>query len=288
MDHLLGYADPWPASLPEQAQEVLGSRGLLSKDPATRLALCAIHRALGLPARVARSHGPPDPRVGVVASSNFGNVSTVASVVRTLRTATLRDVSALDAPNVSSNVIASTASIWFRYGGPNLMICSGSTSGLDAVRLAINLLRARRADRVVVVGVEPADEDAQRLHARRGGACSSLVAGAAAVILELESTDVATGPTLEMVGTVESPPAGPTATLDFERVDGSRARRTLDVLEAIGDIYGAIGVIQVALAAAFLSGATADGAQSISIACGDSCDGLQRAVVHASRRADAR
>jgi 3-oxoacyl-(acyl-carrier-protein) synthase len=166
-----------PAQPPERAHELLGRKGLLAKEPATRLALCAVHRALGLPAAAPRSAGRPDPRTAVVASSNLGNVATVCRVVRTVHESGGRDVSPLDVPNASSNVVASSVAIWFRLGGPNLMVCSGATGGLDAIALAALLLRAGRADRCVVVGTEPDDEVVAALAGRAR-------AGAAAVVLE--------------------------------------------------------------------------------------------------------
>jgi hypothetical protein len=90
-----------------------------------------------------------------------------------------RGVSILDAPNASSNVVASTVALWFGFGGPNLMVCSGATAGLDGLRLAGLLLRSGRARRVVLVGAEPDDEVAGALYAE-----GSLRAGAACVVLE--------------------------------------------------------------------------------------------------------
>src|SRR6267154_4593908 len=60
---------------PESAHELLGHKGLLYKEPATRLALCAVHRALKLPPRAPRPAGNPDPRTAVVVSSNLGNAA---------------------------------------------------------------------------------------------------------------------------------------------------------------------------------------------------------------------
>lgn len=86
------------------------------------------------------------------------------------------------APNASSNVIASSIAMWFRLAGPNLMVCSGETAGLDALALGALLLRARRADRVLVVGAEPDDETAVAVRGHTGG--PPLRAGAACVVLE--------------------------------------------------------------------------------------------------------
>jgi 3-oxoacyl-[acyl-carrier-protein] synthase II len=245
------------------AHELLGRKGLLYKEPATRLALCAVQRALGLPAG-SRQQGAPDPRTAVVASSNLGNVATVRKIVATLRDGVGKDVSPLDAPNASSNVIASTVAIWFRLGGPSLMVCSGSTSGLDAVAAATLLLRSGRADRVVVVGAEPDDDTARLL---RG----DLRAGAAAVVLERPNggARVRLGPVRSghdvdapvVVGPAEVAPAGCTV---------------IDVTAAAGDFYGALGVLQVALAAGL-----AEDADEVAAVCGDPVDGWRTVTVTA-------
>jgi hypothetical protein len=124
-------------------------------------------------------------------------------------------VSVLDAPNVSSNVISSTVALWFRLGGPNLMVCSGATAGLDGLGLAALLLRARRADRVVLVGAEPADDVAAALR-------PGIRAGAACVVLEPAGRAAGPGVTVGGRG------AGPAIEL--------------------GDFYGANGVVALALA----------------------------------------
>ncbi len=288
LDAAIGVATGDPACPPERAQELLGLKGLLNKDAATRLALCAIHRALGLPPRAPRASGPPDPRVAIVASSNLGNVSTVQAVVRTLRTGSLKDVSALDAPNASSNVIATTAAIWFRFGGPNLMVCSGATSGLDAVSLGCTLLRARRADRVIVVGSEPGDAAAHQLFARRAATQRGdrLCAGAAAVVLERADDAAATdAPVLGAIhhSMTVSRDDGDSAALTIgpalgESNDEDRnAGRTIDLTRIIGDAYGALGVLQIAVAAALMTQSPRP--SSIAVRCGDELDGWRTTIV---------
>lgn len=264
--HLPGAAAPAlapaapaaPAVPPERAHELLGRRGLLAKEPATRLALCAVRHLLGPP-----SGGPPDPRTGVVVSSNLGNVATVRRVAGA---ATVRDVSVLEAPNASSNVIASTIAIWFRLGGPNLTVCSGAGSGLDAVALGTLLLRAGRADRVVVVGAEPDDEVAAAVHRGRGTACGApLRAGAAAVLLEAAAGPACLGPFTGAAPVLIGPASR-----------GGGADRVIDLAREAGDPYGALGVIQVALAAALVAG----GACHVDVTCGDDVDGWRSAGVH--------
>lgn len=243
-----------------QAAAVVGRKGLLAKEPATRLALCAVHRALGLPAgqRPARS-GPPAPDVAVVACANLGNVGTVAAVTRTVATEGGRGVSILDAPNVSSNVVASAVALWFGFGGPNLMVCSGSTAGLDGLRLARLLLRAGRASRVVLVGTEPDDEVAAALY-RADGPARSLRAGAACVVLE-----AATGRPLE-------PPRARPLTV---------GPGGFDPAAHWGDCYGAQGVVGLALAAHL---AADEGCGPVAVHC-DGEDGSRRALVTAAGEA---
>jgi 3-oxoacyl-[acyl-carrier-protein] synthase II len=243
-----------PACPPERAAEVLGRKGLLAKEPATRLALCAVHRALGLAPGAPRPTGRADPRTAVVVSSNLGNVATVADIARRLREGGPREVGPLEAPNASSNVIAGAVAIWFRFGGPNLTVCSGATGGLDAVWLAGVLLRTARADRVVVVGAEPDDPTARALHAARAAARPDrpLRAGAACLILSRPGE------------------AGPhAATLGPVRHAG---RPTLDIAGTLhADYYGAAGLVHTALALGLPAAAT--------VGCGDDTDGYRTVSV---------
>src|SRR5690242_15402937 len=75
---------------------VLGVRGLRYKDRATQLAMAAAALALadaGLPVNRA-----DDPRTGVVASSNLGNLDTVCAVTDTLATRGVAGLSPMDLP----------------------------------------------------------------------------------------------------------------------------------------------------------------------------------------------
>jgi hypothetical protein len=282
---LLGEYAPAPACAPEQASELLGAKGLLNKEPATRLALCAVHRALDWPARAPRLKGAPDPTVAVVACSNFGNLATVQAIARTLHTGGLADVSALDAPNASSNVMASTVAMWFRFGGPNLMICSGASAGLDGIFLACALLRAGRAQRVVVVGAEPGDDVARRFHAARAGRRpgDELRAGAAAVLLERAQDTHAVRLADQQRHAADAPPRLPAhlpmliGPVQF----AACAERSFDPARVYGDTYGAQGVLQVALAAALMRAAGPARPARIALVCGDAADGWRSVVVQA-------
>lgn len=252
---LAGLAAPAP-----DERTVLGRKGLLYKEPATRLALCAVHLALGHPYG-ARPAAAPDARTAVVACANLGNVETVVEVTKAVRTGGVREVSPLAAPNASSNVLASTVALWFGLAGPNLMVCSGATAGLDGLDIALRLLRADRADRVVLVGAEPADPVATALHAGTGP--YPLAAGAACIVLSRNGN---------------GPRVGPAAGTGPDLVLGPGG---LDPARVWGDGYGAQGVISLALAAAAVA---AGRCTEVTVHCGALADGWKSATVRSGTR----
>jgi len=149
-----------PATFDPTAQ--LGRHGLRYKNKATKLALCAVHDAV-LDARLPAPTPDDALATGVVVSSNFGNVNTVCRMVETVRRGSVEDLSPMDVPNASSNVIATTIAIRFDCRAVNLMLCNGASSGLDALYMAANVIKAGRARRMLVVGVEPNNETVTRL-----------------------------------------------------------------------------------------------------------------------------
>ncbi|MFE6776504.1 beta-ketoacyl synthase N-terminal-like domain-containing protein [Streptomyces sp. NPDC057702] len=242
------------ACAPEDAKDVLGRKGLLGKEPATRLALCAVHRALGLPSGKLAEPLPYAPGTAVVVASNLGNVETVCTVLDDMRERGGGAVSVLDAPNASSNVIASSIAIRYGFTGPNLAVCSGASAGLDAVRLARLLLLAGRAERAVVVGVEPADPVARALAALRPGAPGELVAGAGCVLLG-------------------RPGAWPTDTgLTLGPVHHESTEPDALWQPSVGELYGARGVVHLAAAAATLADDGHTGPSALTVGCGDADD----------------
>lgn len=191
------FRDGGPVS-DEAPKVLLGRKGLGAKEPATQLALCAVHRALGrAPRELGLDH--LSPRTAVVAASNFGNAETICTIAADVAQGGMRAASPMAAPNASSNIVASTIALRYGFTGPNIMVCNGSTSGLDAVRIGSRLLRAGRASRVVVVGVEPDDPITLR-------SAGSLTVGAACVVLGESLTG--TEPILGKVRALTSPPDG--------------------------------------------------------------------------------
>lgn len=256
----------------------LGRKGLLYKDQATKLALCAVQEAL-IHAGLLLQAAEDSLSTGVVVSSNLGNVDTVCRMVQTVHQGRSHDLSPMDGPNASSNVIASTIAIRFHCQAFNLMLCNGSTSGLDALYLAVNAIKAGRAQRLLVVGVEPHNDIVQRL-LTRGGMQEPLRAAAACIILETAEQADARGAAVygTLSGYWSSPPGSEAdeALLSALAVEDSSPSlwlvpdlawsenhrlikkfltthkatplETLDLSRSLGELYGAHGIFQCVVA----------------------------------------
>jgi 3-oxoacyl-[acyl-carrier-protein] synthase II len=301
---------------PFAPEEKLGKKGLLFKDRATRFAMCAARDALadaGLPVVASAQVSPED--LGVVASSNLGNLDTVCEVVATIHAGGVRATSPLDLPNASSNVIATTLAIRFGCQAVNLMVCSGATSGLDALYLAANAVRAGRAQRVVVVGVEPLNPTVIRLMRESAVAWLGtadglrLGEGAAAVVVEAGPSALERGarvygriggygfaPGMGVEASIAGALAGnggppqlwltPNTTYAATAETVRRALglwagappRCLDLGLALGDTYGALGIFQAVAACCWLR---TPGAPSALLTSGAAWgDGSASMVIH--------
>ncbi|CDR08895.1 beta-ketoacyl synthase N-terminal-like domain-containing protein [Streptomyces iranensis] len=186
---------PAAGAPPVEPKDLVGRKGLRYKDRATQLAYCAADAALR-DAGLLDDGGlrVPGGSVAMVASSNYGNLDTICRAIDTIAEHTAAAGSAMDLPNASSNVIASSVAIRFGLRGPNLMLCNGATSGLDAVHWAATLIRGGRASRALVLGVEP---DNESVRAFTGG--SRTIDGAAALVLESEESAAERGATASAV-----------------------------------------------------------------------------------------
>ncbi|MDP9070818.1 MAG: hypothetical protein M3N68_05960 [Actinomycetota bacterium] len=281
----------------------LAGRGLRYKDRATRLGLAATGAALrhaGLLGE--RGVSLPGRRVGVVVSSNLGNLDTVCRVVETIAEETVGGTSPMDLPNASSNVIASSIAIRFALGGVNLTLCNGATSGLDALHWAVLLLAAGRVEAAVVCGVETANPVVERLvdggRVGDGARPSRLLDGAVAVVVEppapvarpaavglatlggyarratlAESVRHALGPGSGEVGiwfvAEDHADDGPWSA-------GLDGVPTSDLSQSLGACSGALGVLQCWAAVAWL-GSTTDGTALLT--AGGSGDDASAAMV---------
>ena len=256
----------------------LGRKGLRYKDHATKLALCAAQAALcdaGLPTTAAEQLSPET--FGVVVTSNLGNLDTVCRVVDTIRAEGADGTSPLDGPNLSSNVIASSIAIRFRCQALNLTFCSGSTSGSDALFWGANAIRAGRAQRMLVVGVEPVNAVTTELMSiSRWSETSEVLRfcdGAGAVLLEAaEAAAERHAHSYARVGAYAAgrdvtlslrglsldrdgfPPRwltpncayAPTATAVQKALPlwGEQPPKRVDLSASLGESYGALGVLQ--------------------------------------------
>lgn len=292
---------------PFDARRKLGKKGLLYKDQATRLALCAAQDALvsaGWPVRELHSQ----VHAGVVAASNFGNLDTVCRVIDTLKAGGAGELSPMDVPNASSNVIASSAAIRFGCRAVNLMLCSGAASGLEALVVAANVLRAGRAECVLVIGVEPDTEHVRRLTSTRGADGVRLGSGAACVVLEPLSRAQGRGVTARaLVGdyaafaldAARPAPRRPDVWLTpnlawpalrpladaWRRAWEAPAPDEIDLSASLGEVYGALGVLQcVAAALRFARPGAAPAERALLSAGGSWGDGVAHLALTAPPR----
>ena len=165
-------------------EETINKRGLRFKDFATKIALCAVGDAL-IDAGLIEERNEKINRsdIAIIVSSNFGILDTVGKTVKTIHETHVDNTIALDLPNLSSNIIASTIAIWYSLTGPNITICNGSTSGAEAIQMAKIILAGNRASKAIVVGVEPYNEFVETLHFSE----EKIGTGAAALILDKEA-----------------------------------------------------------------------------------------------------
>jgi 3-oxoacyl-[acyl-carrier-protein] synthase II len=256
----------------------LGRKGLLYKDQATKLALCAVQEAL-IHAGLSLQGTEESHSTGVVVSSNLGNIDTVCRMVQTVHQGSTRDLSPMDGPNASSNVIASTIAIRFHCQALNLMLCNGSTSGLDALYIAVNAIKARRACRMLVVGVEPHNDVVQQLMTR-ANTQEPIRAAAACLILEAaeqaaargatvygtlsgyRSSPVSSGADIAIISALQADSSSPSLWLvpdltwpeNRSLVNKVLAARKatppeiLDLGRSLGELYGTQGVLQCVVA----------------------------------------
>ncbi|MFK0154362.1 beta-ketoacyl synthase N-terminal-like domain-containing protein [Streptomyces sp. NPDC090493] len=250
----------------------LVGRELRHKDRASRLALRAAEFALhdaGLIDADTTFTGAAEA-TAVVVSTNLGNADSVCEATDTIAAVGVMALSPLGLPQTSSNVIAGWVAIRYRLRGPNLTVCNGVTSGLDALAWARNLIVTGRADAAVVVGVEPAGDVVTKVLGRQSSDA------AVAVVLEPADAAASRGARLRATitgyararnlaaalvstGVTEEDPVG-LWLADEAEAAGARsghmfaATRRIDLESQLGPLSGALGVLQCAAAAAYLEG----------------------------------
>jgi 3-oxoacyl-[acyl-carrier-protein] synthase II len=245
----------------------LSGREMRHRDRASRLALRSAEFALrdaGLTDAEGTFTGMTDS-TAVVVSTNLGNVDSVCEATDTIARAGVVGLSPMGLPQTSNSVIAAWVAIRYGLRGPNLTVCNGVTSGLDALSWARNLIVAGRAEAAVVVGVEPANDVVTKLlgeqstdaavaivlepanaAASRGTRPRATIAGYA------RARDLATA--LTCAGVTEEISVG--LWLVGETGAGSghllAAAHRIDLESQLGPLSGALGVLHCAAAVAHL------------------------------------
>lgn len=245
----------------------LSGREMRHKDRASRLALRSAESALhdaGLTNANTTFTGAADS-TAVVVSTNLGNVDSVCEATDTITRAGVRGLSPLGLPQTSSNVIAGWVAIRYGLRGPNLTVCNGVTSGLDALYWARNLIVAGRAEAAVVVGVEPANNVVTKLLGQES------TDAAVAIVLEPANAAASRGTrpratitgyarardltaALTSAGVTEEKSVGLWLVDEADTGSGQllAATRRIDLESQLGPLSGALGVLQCAAAAAHL------------------------------------
>lgn len=157
----------------EDPRDVLKLRGLRYKDTASLMAMAVSTQLLSDSALPDLKRAPE--RTAIVVGSNLCNVDTVSRVSRELAEGGVGATSPMDLPNASPNVVASSVAILHRFSGPNLLV-SGVACVERAMQIARRLVAARRADHVLVIGVEPPTREAVQIGGERSGALAVLIA----------------------------------------------------------------------------------------------------------------
>ncbi|MET8976964.1 beta-ketoacyl synthase N-terminal-like domain-containing protein [Streptomyces sp. NPDC004539] len=275
----VGWAVAGPGFDP--AAELAG-RGMRHKDRASRFAVRVARRAL---ADAGLLGAPELDGAAVVVSSNFGNLEPVCDSVATIAAGDSRELSPIRVTHLSSAVAASWVALEHGVRGPNLTLCNGASSGLDAVAAARNLIAAGRATVALVIGVEPDTPAVARLHTESAG--TRWIDGAVGLVVEpvrrAEERGARVRARLAGFG------KGPDERSAVRAADGTAVRRRVADGPSVrfGRCSGALGVVQCALAVELL----ADGTGAVLAVAGagsGECDGtsVSALVLTAPRRGD--
>ncbi|WDG27639.1 beta-ketoacyl synthase N-terminal-like domain-containing protein [Streptomyces sp. CA-278952] len=267
---------------------LLGKRGLRYKDRASRLALCAAADGLRAAGLLTDALTVPGSTVGVAVSSNLGNLDTVCEVADGIKELGVDGISPMGLPNASSNVVASTVAIRYGLRGPNLMVCNGATSGLDAVYWAASSLAAGRAERFLVIGVET---DNRYVRGLLGLPTGQLLDGAVALVVERADAAAARGAAGSAVlgryareGGIDQcldrlVPEGGAVPATWFVPEGHRTGDRLpaevprtDLSEVFGRASGALGVLQVAAAVSWFAASGPDAGERALVMSGTGQD----------------
>ena len=138
----------------------LGKKGLRELDRSTRLICSAAKLALDDAGFVITDEN--SDRVGVSLGATFGSLHSISQFDRVGLIEGPRYVNPSHFPNTVINSPASQISIRFGIKGFNTTVSTGSCAGIDSLIYACDFLRLKRADAVLVGGVEELCEETLR------------------------------------------------------------------------------------------------------------------------------
>ncbi|GAA2911339.1 hypothetical protein GCM10020221_03890 [Streptomyces thioluteus] len=229
----------------------LKGKEMRGKDRASRLGLCAADAALRDAGLLADdgTYREPGEATAVVVSSNLGTLETACEFTDTVARETVTGLSPLGLPQTSSNVVAGWIAIRYGLRGPNLTVCNGATSGLDAVHWACHLILAGRCRRAVVVGVEPPPRPSES-SSDRNRATSPPPWSWRAPPTRPDEAPARTRPSppTPAAPTPRAPSPSPSPRSPVP-VELRLATGHLDLTDRFGDCSGALGVLQCAAGA---------------------------------------
>lgn len=132
-------------------REVLGRKGTRAMDRASAFAVTAVRELLD----TADSHHLAPASTAVVLGTTNGSVQSSVDITRdTLTHDKPYFLDAAAIPNALANRAAAQCAIWHRLTGPNATIAGGRAASPLALRYALRLLTAGRADTVLCGGTE--------------------------------------------------------------------------------------------------------------------------------------
>ncbi|HZP43992.1 MAG TPA: beta-ketoacyl synthase N-terminal-like domain-containing protein [Candidatus Binatia bacterium] len=199
-----GAAPAWPQGVATVPEPVRARAARAERT--TQLVLPAAAAALGAAGLLA-TQGAPRPRMGLVLGTAFGCFLTNAAYARRLVAAGPAAASPRLFAATVSNAAAGELAIAYRLGGPSITVSAGGASGLVALAHAADVLAAGRADAVLAGGTDAAGEPLAAWLADADLAADARHAEAAAVVV-LEPLDAAAARRATVLGTLEGTGVG--------------------------------------------------------------------------------
>ena len=121
-------------------------------DRLGQLAVCSADQALvNAKLRVSKDLAE---RVGVFIGTDRGPAGSCESFYREIATGGLRDADPKDFPNTILNACSGLVAVNLRLRGPNIVTSVGAASGAQAIALGAQLIRAGKADAIIVGGCD--------------------------------------------------------------------------------------------------------------------------------------